>query len=73
MGSDGTVGAMMTTDPEPDAEYRLLSLREVGEHIAVSPRTLSRWIREGQLPAVRVGGQWRIARPTLDPWIGPGR
>ena len=59
--------------PDPGDEYRLVSLREAAEHLAVSPATLARWVRAGQLPAVRVGGQWRIARPTLDPWLGPGR
>jgi len=45
-----------------DTKYvpKLLSTRKVGEQLDVSPRTVSRWIREGRIKAVKLGRVWRV-------------
>ena len=35
----------------------------------VSPTTVYRLVREGRLPAVRVGGQWRFRREDCEGWL----
>jgi excisionase family DNA binding protein len=42
---------MRTTDPD-----RLCQLEEVAEHLVVNVETVRRYIREGKIPAVRLGG-----------------
>jgi excisionase family DNA binding protein len=37
--------------------------------LKVNPRTIYRLIRSGELPAVRIGRQWRFRRSDLDEWI----
>jgi excisionase family DNA binding protein len=47
----------------------LLTLSEAADLLQVSTRTLQRMIRSGQLPAFKVGGQWRVRETQLRQWI----
>jgi excisionase family DNA binding protein len=48
----------------------LLTAREVADRLDVSPGTVLRWIRRGDLPAIRLpGGRLRIAENALDEWL----
>jgi excisionase family DNA binding protein len=48
---------------------RLLTLFEAAELLQVSTRTLQRMIRSGELPAFKVGGQWRLRETLLRRWV----
>jgi excisionase family DNA binding protein len=48
---------------------RLLTLPEAAELLHVSTRTLQRMIRRNELPAFKVGGQWRVRESQLTRWI----
>jgi excisionase family DNA binding protein len=48
---------------------RLLTLPEAAELLHVSTRTLQRMIRRNELPAFKVGGQWRLRESQLTRWI----
>jgi excisionase family DNA binding protein len=54
----GTFGAlqMLTTD-------------DVLSYLRINARTVYRLIKCGELPAVRIGRQWRIRRCDLDSWL----
>ena len=43
-----------------------MTLREAMEYLRISERTAHRWIRSGMLPAVKVGGRWRVPREALE-------
>jgi excisionase family DNA binding protein len=47
----------------------LLTLPEAAELLNVSTRTLQRMIRRSELPAFKVGGQWRVRESELARWI----
>ena len=49
--------------------FRLLTLPEAADLLQVSPRTLQRMIRRNELPAFKVGGQWRVRESQLTRWI----
>jgi excisionase family DNA binding protein len=54
----------------PDAERQaFLTTDEVLGYLNTTPRTIYRLIRTGELPAVRIGRQWRFRRVDLDRWI----
>jgi excisionase family DNA binding protein len=42
-----------------------LTAQEVADRLRVHRRTIYRWARDGRLPAVRVGGAWRIPRSAV--------
>jgi excisionase family DNA binding protein len=46
-----------------------LTTEEVLGCLKVNPRTIYRLIKSGDLPAVRVGRQWRFRRSDLNDWI----
>jgi excisionase family DNA binding protein len=48
---------------------RLLTLPEAADLLQVSTRTLQRMIRRNDLPAFKVGGQWRVRESQLTRWI----
>ena len=45
---------------------RLLTTQEAAEFLRVSRATVLRWCRAGQMPAVRIGRQWRIDMEQLE-------
>lgn len=52
-----------TTTPE------LLTVAEVATHLRVSTMTVRRWIDAGDLPAVKVGRQRRVAVDDLNAYL----
>jgi len=50
-------------------KIRLLTLAEAAELLQVSTRTLQRMIRSRELPALKVGGQWRVRETLLKEWV----
>lgn len=50
-------------------QIQLLTLAEAARVLHVSTRTLQRMIRNHELPARKVGGQWRVRETQLMEWI----
>jgi excisionase family DNA binding protein len=49
---------------------RLLTVRAVAELLSVSTETVLRWVRAGDLPAIRLpGGAVRVAEDALEAWL----
>jgi excisionase family DNA binding protein len=50
-------------------DIRLLTLDEAAALLQVSKRTLQRMIKTSELPAFKVGGQWRLRETQLRQWV----
>lgn len=50
-------------------EFRLLTLEAAAEILQVSKRTLIRMIQKKEVPAFKVGGQWRIRESQFRRWV----
>ena len=48
---------------------KLLTVKEVAEELRVSERRVTRFIQKGELPALRLGKDYRIYRSDLDIFI----
>ncbi|MFH1227987.1 MAG: helix-turn-helix domain-containing protein [Planctomycetota bacterium] len=48
---------------------KLMSIKEVAEYLGVCINTIRRLIWKGELPASRVGGQWRIEEDALNLYL----
>jgi excisionase family DNA binding protein len=46
-----------------------LTTEEVLSYLKITPRTIYRLIRDGELPAVRIGRQWRFKKSDLEDWL----
>ena len=47
----------------------ILTAKEAAEILRISARTFQRLVRSGQLPARKVGEQWRVERSELEQWF----
>ena len=61
------------TETRPTYPTRLLTPKEAAGFLAISTRTLSRIVKQGGLPVVRVGGSNRFTMPDLEAYIGRRR
>ncbi|MFD7661888.1 helix-turn-helix domain-containing protein [Streptomyces sp. NPDC059788] len=49
---------------------RLYSVEQVAERLGLHVRTVRNYVRDGRLPAVRIGKQYRIAHEDLEAFTG---
>ena len=47
----------------------ILTLPEVAQLLKVAEKTVYTMAQKGEVPAFKVGGQWRFRRTDLDAWI----
>jgi excisionase family DNA binding protein len=56
-------------------EHALLTLAEAAAYLRVHRRTLTRLLRDGLVPGVKIGRQWRVRKADLDAYftraVGP--
>ena len=50
--------------PEP-----IMTIDEVASYLSLHPLTVRRLARDGEIPAFKVGRQWRVQRELLDRWM----
>ncbi len=48
---------------------KLLTPAEVAERLQVTRQTVWRWLREGELPAISLGGIYRVDPADLDAFL----
>jgi excisionase family DNA binding protein len=48
--------------------FPILTVRNVAEYLHVHPSTIYRLVKNKQLPAFRVGSDWRFNRQEIDRW-----
>lgn len=48
---------------------QLLTLEQVAEYLNVDKFTVYRLLAEKQLPAFKVGNQWRFKRKLIENWL----
>ena len=47
----------------------LMTIDEVAAYLQFHPLTVRRLARDGEIPAFKIGRQWRVKRELLDRWI----
>jgi len=52
-----------------DITGRLWSIQDAASYLHIAEKTVSRMIQRGELPAVRIGGQWRFIPEQLSRWL----
>jgi excisionase family DNA binding protein len=60
---------MSILSTHPTEQQPFLTPQEVSGLLRVSVYTVRRWIKEGDLPAYKVGRGWRIREPDIDRWL----
>ena len=52
---------------EPKGE--IMTAEETCRYLKITPRTLYRYLRARQIPAFKLGKEWRFVRSDLEQWI----
>jgi putative molybdopterin biosynthesis protein len=60
---------MSARSTNPAEHKTFLTPQEVSDLLRVSVYTVRRWIKEGDLPAYKVGRGWRISESDIDEWL----
>ncbi|MDF9409743.1 helix-turn-helix domain-containing protein [Pelotomaculum isophthalicicum JI] len=50
-----------------------MNLEEAAEFLRISQTTLKKLLREGEIPARKVGREWRLSRQALLKWLESGQ
>lgn len=61
----------MTTGGEMGAapKSELMTVTETCRYLKITPRTLYRYLQNRQIPAFKLGKEWRFVRSDLEQWI----
>ena len=47
----------------------LMTVEEMAGYLRVTEKTIYRLLRQGKIPATKVGKQWRFERASIDEWL----
>lgn len=48
---------------------QIMTIAETAKYLGVHPITIYRIIKETDIPACKLGGQWRFKKDILDNWL----
>ncbi len=49
-----------------------MTVAEAAQVLRIGERTAYKLVRQGRLPAIRVGNQWRIEKEAFEAWLAQG-
>ena len=52
-----------------NSDKHYLTVDEVARRFGVNATTVYRLVKQGHLPAFKVGNQWRFSESRLDEWV----
>ena len=47
----------------------VMDIKELAKYLAVGKSSIYRYVQQGNIPAFKVGGQWRFKRKSIDKWM----
>lgn len=47
----------------------LMTIEDLAEYLKVTRRTIYDWLKHNKIPAVKLVGQWRFRKDTIDAWL----
>jgi excisionase family DNA binding protein len=62
---DLTIGGVMSRAPKSE----LMTTLETCQFLKITQRTLYRYLQSRQIPAFKLGKEWRFVRSDLEQWI----
>ena len=51
----------------------IMTVEQAAEFLHCHPKTVYRMVKAGQIPAFKLGSDWRFRRDVLDRWIEAGQ
>ena len=48
---------------------KVLTVKDVADYLDVHPMTVYKHVKDGRIPAFKVGASWRIRKDSIQKWI----
>ncbi len=48
----------------------ILTVDEISDYLKIPRSTIYKLVREGKIPAQKIGRHWRFRKETIDRWLG---
>jgi excisionase family DNA binding protein len=61
-------GGAIMTNGNSDSASSILTIQDIAKYLRVHPATIYRLLKKKQLPAFKVGRDWRFSRESIDRW-----
>ena len=52
-----------------ERRFRIMTIDEVAKYLRLHKSTVYRMVRESQIPASKIGNQWRFRKDVIDSWL----
>ncbi len=50
-------------------EKEIMTVKQVSEYLQMDEHTVYKLARSGQIPSIKIAGQWRFKKDVIDKWI----
>ena len=50
-------------------EKEIMTVKQIAQYLQMDEHTIYRLARAGQIPAIKIAGQWRFKKEVIDKWI----
>ncbi len=61
--------AEIQEEPKKRERTQIMTLKEVAKYLGLHPISIYRLIKTSDIPAMKIGGQWRFKKEVLDDWF----
>ena len=58
-----------TAQFKPRERTQIMTPKEAAKYLGFHLVTVYRLLKKGQIPATKIGGQWRFKKDVLDAWL----
>ncbi len=48
---------------------QVMTVKDVAEYLDVHPMTIYKYVKDGRIPAFKIGDSWRIRKDAMQKWI----
>ena len=52
-----------------EKEKEIMTVKQVAEYLQMDEHTIYKLARSGQIPSIKIAGQWRFKKEVIDKWI----
>ncbi len=47
----------------------VMTIKDVAEYLDVHPMTIYKYVKNGKIPAFKIGTSWRIRKDSINKWM----
>ena len=52
-----------------EKEKEIMTVKQVAEYLQMDEHTIYKLARFGQIPSIKIAGEWRFKKEVIDKWI----